>query len=185
MTTRIPGIVATITLAAGLSFAGHTPKAVWIEVDKGDHGKTTIAVTEDVVRAFLKSDGDDIHFNKGKGKKDLITRQMIQDLIDGNRESIEVQDDEDGETAHLYIADLEIPRHDKKVDHVVLETYKHGTRNFRISLGDLEIDNSDDGDDDGSFLMNWRKCLPFLKNSGAALYINNEQEETTVWLYLD
>lgn len=166
-------------------FAGNRSRAIWIEVQKPGEGKTTIAVTENVVRALLESDSDDLNFHAAKGKKnELITRKMMQDLLDGERATIDVED-EDGETAHLYTSDLEVPHHKGGDNNVVFETYKDGKRTFRMSIGDFDIEQSDEDGDSAGFSLNWRKCLPFLKDGGSAIYIQNEKEETTIWLYMD
>jgi len=176
---------ACLLLLAGTAIAGDSPRALWIEVNNAHEGKTTIAVTVDVMKALLEADTQDLHFNSGKGKKDLVTRAMIEDLLDGKRDVIDVEDTEENETAHLYLADLDIPDHEVKKDHVVLETYKDGKRDLRLSLGDFEIDKSSDEDGDQGFNLNWRKCLPFLTQAGGAVYINNERDRTVVWVYAE
>jgi hypothetical protein len=157
-------------------------KALWIEVNKPHEGTTTIAVSVNVMKALLAADDHNLHFTDHKGKKDLITREMLEDLLNGDRSTVDVEDPETDEKAHLYIDDLDVPDHDGKKGHIVLETYKNGKREFRMSLGDLEIEQGDDEDNDSEFSIHWRKCLPFLSEDGGAIYVNDKHNETVVWV---
>ncbi len=179
--------VAVFALSlSGTAFARGGTRALWIEINKESKGKTTIAVTEDVVRALLESNNDEWHFKKEKGRKeDLITRQMVLDVLNGDKESVKVRDDDEGETAHLYMDDLDVPRHTTNGNHVVLETFKDGKKTFRMSLGDFNIEKTDDDGNGESFFLNWQKLLPFVKHDGGAVYINTEQDDTVVWLFME
>jgi len=162
------------------------PRALWIEVDKQSKGKTTIAVTEDVARAILESESKDLRFSKHKGNSDeLITKQMLLDVLNGDRESIKVRDEDEEATIHIYMSDLDVPRHSSGSGHIVLETFKDGRQSLRISLGDVDIEKSDEDGNSASFHLDWVKCVPFLKHDGGAVYINNEDEDTQVWLYVE
>ena len=161
-------------------------KALWIEVkDKGDQ-KTTIAMTEPIARQLLESDETKVHFAK-KGKKDLVTREMLKSVLDGREESVEARE-EDGSEAKLYMADLKVPGHNGGKGKLVLETYKSGSRTFRIALPEIELEASDEEDGGTGRIetsIGWKALLPFLAKEGGAIYINTDKDDTEVWLYVE
>jgi len=161
-------------------------KALWIEVkDKGDH-KTTIAMTEFIARQLLESDENKVHLAK-KGKKDLITREMLRSVLDGREESVGAQD-EDGSEVNLFMADLKVPGQKGEKGKLVLETYKSGSRTFRIALPEIEIEASDEqtgGTGSIETSIGWKGLLPFLAKEGGAIYVNTDKDETEVWLYVE
>ena len=161
-------------------------KALWIEVkEKGDH-KTTIAMTELIARQLLESDETKVYLAK-KGKNDLITREMLRLVLDGREESVEARG-EDGSEAKLYMADLRVPGHKGGKGKLVLETYKSGSRTFRIALPEIEIEASaEENGGIGSIEMSigWKGLLPFLAKEGGAIYIDTGKDETEVWLYVE
>jgi hypothetical protein len=164
----------------------HGEKALWIEVkEKGEH-TTTIAMTELIARQLLESDETKVHFAK-KGKKDLITREMLRSVLDGREESVEARD-EDGSEVKLSMADLNVPAHKEGKGKLVLETYKSGSRTFRIALPEIEIEASDEehgGTGSIETSIGWKALLPFLAKEGGAIYINTDKDETEVWLYVE
>jgi hypothetical protein len=161
-------------------------KALWIEVkEKGDH-KTTIAVTELIARQIIESDETNVHFAK-KGKQGLITREMLRSVLDGREESVEVRD-EDGSEAKLFMADLKVPGNKGGMGKLVLETYKLGSRTFRIALPEIEMEASDEengGTGSIEASIGWKGLLPFLAKEGGAIYIRTDKDETEVWLYVE
>ncbi len=178
-------IVVCVIVLASTAMASN-PRALWIEVNHESKGTTMIAVTEDVARALLEADNDEWHFSKGKGSsEELITKQMLLDVLNGDKESINVRDENEDATIHVYMSDLDVPRHSSESGHIVLETYKDGKRTLRISLGDLDIEQSDDEGNAADIHLNWKKCVPFLKHPGGAVYVRNDEEDSQVWLYVD
>lgn len=161
-------------------------KALWIEVkDKSDH-KTTIAMTEAIARQLLESDKTKVHF-ADKGNKDLITRAMLGSVLDGREESVEARD-EDGSEAKLYMADLKVPGHNGGNGKLVFETYKSGSRTFRIALPEIELAASDEengGTGSIETSIGWKALLPFLAKEGGAIYINSDKDDTEIWLYVE
>jgi hypothetical protein len=166
--------------SSALLLAASSGKALWIELkEKGDK-KTLIAVTEPVARMALKDSNKDLHFTNHM-KNDLITKEMVLAVLDGKEESLKVQDPEDGSEITMYMDDLDIP-HEMKGDHrILVETYKHGKRTFRMSLGDIDIDQSDDNGE-AALNIGWKGLLPFLGKEGGAVYIKNDKEDTEVWI---
>ena len=159
---------------------------LWIEVkEKGDH-KTTIAVTEPIARQLLESDETKVHLAK-KGNKDLITREMLRLVLDGQEESVEARN-EDGSEVKLFMADLKVPGHKGAKGKLVLETYKSGSRTFRIALPEIELEASDEEDGGTGRIetsIGWKALLPFLAKEGGAIYIDTYEDETEVWLYVE
>jgi hypothetical protein len=153
--------------------------------EKGEH-KTTIAVTEAVARQLLESDGKDTPFVKN-GKNELITREMLRSVLDGREESV-VARDEDGSEAKLYMADLSVPEHGERTAKLVLETYKSGSRTFRLALPEIEMEATaaeNGGTGIIDMRLGWKGLLPFLAKEGGAIYINSVTDDTEVWLYVD
>ena len=108
---------------------------------------------------------------------------MIRDVLDGTRDIARAEDPDNGSEVTLYLKDLDLPRHAGGKGSIVMETYKNGERTFRLRLGDVEIETGDKGDNDIAF--NWKRLLPFLSKTGGAVYINNEREDSEVWVFVD
>lgn len=161
-------------------------RALWIEVkEKGEH-KTTIAMTELIARQIIESDETKVHLAK-KGRDELLTREMLRSVLDGEEESVEVRD-ESGSEVKLYMADLKVPGNKGGKGKLVLETYKSGTRTFRIALPEIEIEASDEEDGGTANIetsIGWKGLLPFLAKDGGAIYINTDKDETEVWVYVE
>src|SRR5512143_2227781 len=91
---RVAGILflCSIALPGCLS----RQKALWIEVkEKGDH-RATIAMTEPIARQLLDSDEPSVDLTN-RGRKDIITREMLRSVLDGREESVEAQDENGSE----------------------------------------------------------------------------------------
>ena len=160
--------------------------ALWIEVkEKGDH-TTTIAMTEPIAWQLLESDEIKVHLTKGE-KRDLITREMLKSVLDGQEESV-VARDEDGTEAKLYMADLNVPGQKGGKEKLVFETYKSGSRTFRIALPEIELEASDEENGGIGYIetsIGWKSLLPFLAKEGGAIYIKTAKDETELWLYAE
>lgn len=153
--------------------------------EKEDH-RTTIAISEPIARQLLDSDEAKVRFAK-KGNHDLITREMLRSVLDGREESVEVRD-ENGSEVKLYMADLKVPGNKGGKGKLVLETYKSGSRTFRMALPEIEIEASDEEDGGTAHIetsIGWKGLLPFLAKEGGVIYINTDKDETEVWLYVE
>ena len=166
------------------SMAGE--KALWIEVKEKGGNTVTIAMTEPIARQLLESDDRDIHLAK-KGENSLITREMLGSVLDGREESVEARD-EDGSAVKLSMADLRVPGHTRGKGKLVFETYKSGSRTFRIALPEVELEATD-GENGGTGIIEttigWKSLLPFLAKAGGAIYIDSGKDETELWLYVE
>lgn len=186
MSPRWFGIAAGLLLiCSGFSQAfAHQEKALWIDVKKHGHHETTIAVTEPIVRQLLEA--SEVHFAKN-GEKDLITKEMLRAVLDGEQESIETRN-EDGSELTLHMADLEVPSRHAKKEKLVLEVYKSGSQTLRVALPEIEVEASNEEEDGiGSIetSIGWKWLLPFLSKEGGAIYINSDKDETELWLYVE
>ncbi len=184
---RIVPAAGLLFICSGLLYSfPHGENALWIEIkEKGEH-KTTIAVTEAIARQLLESDGKGTPFGKD-GKDELITKEMVRSVLDGKEESVEARD-ENGSEAKLFMSDLKVPEHGGGTDKLVLETYKSGSRTFRLSLPEIEMEAAD-GENGGTDVIDmrigWKGLLPFLAKEGGAIYISTAKDDTEVWLYVD
>jgi hypothetical protein len=161
-------------------------KALWIEVtEKGSH-KATVAVTELIARQLLECDDPGCRFTK-HGETDLITREMLRQVLDGDEKCVEARD-EHGSEVKLYMADLDVPGRKGENGRLILETYKSGSRTFRMALPEFELQvSSDEADGSGSIELGigWKGLLPLLAREGGALYISSDEDETEVWVYVE
>jgi hypothetical protein len=170
-------------LSAAASLAGNSRPALWIEVKNEEKGLTRIAVTREIAVALVEADDDDsIHVDR-HGKGNLITKQMISDVLDGTRDIVRAKDPDDGSEVTLYLKDIDLPRHAGGSGSMVLETYKNGERTFRMKLGEFELEAG--GKDDSGIAFGWKRLLPFLSKAGGAVYVNNEREDSEVWVFMD
>jgi len=158
--------------------------ALWIEVHKKGEGTTTIAMTEEVARQLLTSTRE--RFTAAEGDDhDLITRDMIRDVLDGRRESIVAQDPA-GTEARLWMKELSPPHRSHGANKLVLEIYKGGDKTLHIAIPDIEIEASDTGSGgDISTEFGWKNFLPFLAHAGGAVYIKSGKDDTEIWLFVD
>jgi hypothetical protein len=176
-------LVCLLIACSAVVQAGSSRPALWIEV-KDEHGElTTIAVTREIAAAMLEADKDgSMHLNK-HGHSELITKQMLRDVLDGTRETVHATDPDNGSEVTLYMKDIDLPGHAGTGGSVVLETYKNGERTFRMKLGEMEFEAG--GKDDNNVTIGWKGLLPFLSRVGGAVYVNNDTDGSEVWLFMD
>ena len=70
----------------------------------------------------------------------------------------------------------------------MLETYESGVKKFRIALPEMDMEKSDDesgSDDLVKLSFGWKGLLPFLAKEGGAVYINDQQKDSEVWIYVE
>ena len=184
---RILHLGLAILIGAGVLSAS-TPrrqKALWIEATENGELKTTIAVTEEIARLFLES--KEVTFNSSeKGKDDLITKQMLLSVLNGEEEMVKASD-KNGE-AKVYMKKLDVPSKGGDNSRLVIETYESGDRKFRIALPEVEIEHDAAEGNSHSYvglMLGWRALLPFLAKEGGAVYIHDHQKDTEVWIYTE
>jgi len=159
-------------------------KALWIEVKEDGKGTATIAMTEGIARKLLETKEMKVNFT-GKGSHDLITRDMLRSVLYGDKRSVTAHD-ENGSEAIVSLKSLSIPGETSGNDRLVLETYKSGNRTFRMVLPELKFEQADDkGDEYVKVNFSWKALVPFLEEVGGAVYINDEDDDTEVWIYVE
>ena len=158
-------------------------RALWIEV-KENGGQKTIAVTEGIARKLLDTKEMNVNFSK-KGKKELVTREMLQAVLDGRQQSISAHDDQ-GSDVTISMKPLNVPGEKNGKNRLVFETYKAGKQTFHIALPELEMSMADEnGEASVNVDLDWKAWLPFLAKAGGAVLIKDHDDDTEVWLYVE
>jgi len=159
-------------------------KALWIEVIEDGKRTTTIAMTEGIATKLLETKEMKVNFTE-KGKHDLITREMLRSVLNGEKRSVTTHD-ENGSEAVVSLKSLSIPGERSGNNRLVLETYKSGSRTFRMVLPELEFEQAGDkGDEYVKVNFSWKALLPFLEDVGGAVYISDQDDDTEVWVYVE
>lgn len=173
-----------LLLCSGLLWAScASEKAVWVEVRENGGQKTTIAVTEGIARQLLETTEMNVNFSS-KGNGDLVTREMLQAVMDGRERSLSATDGH-GSEATVSMKQLRTPGR-RGSDRLVLETYKAGRRTFRIALPEFEMEQEDQKSLESVKVdFGWKALLPFLAKTGGAIYINDQNDDTEVWVYVE
>jgi gamma-glutamylcyclotransferase (GGCT)/AIG2-like uncharacterized protein YtfP len=181
-TTMKPLHIVLLCFGMLLSSCG-TEKALWIEA-RDNSEQTTIAVTEGIARELLETTKMNVSFSK-KGKRDLVTREMLQAVLDGRQQQISAHDDHGSEVT-VSLKPLSVPGKKNGKNRLVLETYKAGKQTFRIALPELELSMGDEKREASVNVdLNWKAWLPFLAKAGGAVLIKDHDDDTEVWLYVE
>lgn len=176
--------LSIMAFCSAMFFACRTEKALWIEVKEDGKRTTTIAMTEGIARKLLETEEMNVNFTE-KGRHDLITRDMLRSVLNGEKRSV-IARDENGSEAVVSLKSLNIPGERSGNNRLVLETYKSGNQTFRMVLPELEFEQADDkGDEHVKVNFSWKALLPFLEEVGGAVYINDQDEDTEVWVYVE
>lgn len=158
-------------------------RGLWIEVKENGTQKT-IAVTEAIARKLLDTKETKVRFTE-KGKQELVTREILQGVLDGRERSRTVHDDHGSEIT-LSMKPLSIPGERSGNNRLVLKTYKSGKQTFRIALPELNIDLADDESKVSVHAdVDWKEWLPFLAKAGGAVYFKDHDDDTEVWIYVE
>ena len=181
---------AHLALASLLLFSSfiwtscRSEKALWIELKEHGERTTTIAMTEGIARQLLDSKNMNVNFSAGE-KNQMVTKDMIQAVLNGTQSSMTSQDEE-GDEATVSMKSLSVPGKRGGNDRLVLETYKSGKQTLRIALPELEMEQADEKTDESvNVSFGWKALLTFLAKVGGAVYINDQQDNTEVWLYVE
>ncbi|MEK7248868.1 MAG: hypothetical protein AAB209_00455 [Bacteroidota bacterium] len=173
---------SVVLLASGCS----AEKALWVDVKEKGERKTTIAMTEGIARQLLGSEELKVRFAE-KGKKELITLEMLRSVLDG-KGSLEARDSQHDSEVKVYLKQLSTPGSRKGRDRLVLETHEAGKKKFRIALPDIAMEKSDEESETDELVkinFGWKALLPFLAKEGGAVYINDQQKDLEVWIFVE
>lgn len=177
------GTTIVLLIAAMFWSSCRTEKALWIEVNERG-GRKTIAMTEAIARKLLEWGGSNLKL-AGKDEEEVITKDMLRDVLDGRQQSITATDNR-GSVLTLSMRPLRVPGERRGDNRLVLETYKDGKQTFRMALPEFTIQAGDDG---GTISINadvdWKSWLPFLSKAGGAVFIKDEESDTEVWVYVE
>ena len=180
------GIGMTLILAClgAVSASCRTEKAMWIEVSEKGQRKVVIAITEAIVHALLDTRQVNVNFTDDE-ENSLVTRQMLSDVLEGREEYLTVKNKE-GSEATIYLKTLAAPVDRNGGGTLILETYKGGSRTFRMALPELDMQATDDkGDESVELNLGWKPLLPFLARAGGAVYIHDLEDDSEVWVYVE
>ncbi len=162
----------------------HTEKALWIETREHGKLKSTMAVTEDIARHVVKSDDTEVNF--GDDDKDLITKEMVLDVLDGRERKVTAKDSNGDEEVTLFMKDLDVPGSVGDKDRLILATFKEGKKTFSMTLPDIEVESKEDNSNAmETYHIGWKALLPFVAKHGGALYTKDYKDDTEVWLYVE
>lgn len=176
-------LTALMLCSALLWSSCRTEKALWIEVN--EHGsRKTIAVTEGIARRFLDALQTRVRFTS-KAKSELLTREMVRDVLDGRTRSATARD-EQGTDVTIFMKPLRIPGDSRGNNRLVLDIYTSGQRTFHLALPELDIELADKERQISLRAdIDWKSWIPFLAKAGGAVYIKDYDEGTEVWLYVE
>jgi hypothetical protein len=176
-------LTALVFCSALLWSSCRTEKALWIEVN--EHGsRKTIAVTEGIARRFLDAMETKVRFTT-KSKSELLTREMVRDVLDGRTRSATTRD-EHGTEVTISMKPLGIPGDSRENNRLVLDIYSSGERTFHLALPELDIELADKERQISLRAdIDWKSWLPFLAKAGGAVYIKDHDEDTEVWLHVE
>jgi len=185
---RLTAVLALLPIFSLLLLARstHSEKALWITITEHGRLKTTIAVTEPIARLIAKSEKTNVHFTSDDNGCDLITREMIQQVLDGRKSSISARDVKENTEVEIFMKRLKVPGSQKEKSRLVMETFKDGELTFHMKLGEFSFESKDEetGEMDETD-FSWKSLLPFLSESGGGVYIQDNKDNTEVWVYVE
>lgn len=183
--TLVAVLAMLLVVPASLEAYSKKEKVLWMKIREEGQVKASIAISVTLAKHLLdeerKSDGDPID-------RDLITREMIDDVLSGRKESVESMDPKTGKSARLWIGSLEIEsaEGDDEGD-LVIEVFKKGKRSFTLRLPFAEDPEERDEDDPDITRMTfgWNSLMPFMAAAKGVIYVKDHDDETEFWMYVD
>lgn len=176
--------VIAAALAAPSASAGSSKKerVLWIETREENTAKASIAVSVSLAEYLLK-DSDDSPIDR-----DLITREMINDVLSGREESVETTDPKTGQSARMWLGYLEVEsRTGDDSGDLVVEVFKKGKRSFTLRLPFAEAPEArqEDDPDISRMTFGWNSLMPFMAETKGVVYMKNLEDDTEFWMYVD
>lgn len=157
-------------------------RVLWIETREEGTLKASIAVSVTLAK-YLLEESDDSPIDR-----DLITREMIEDVLSGREESIQTTDPETGQSARLWLGLLEVTaRTGEDSGDLVIEVFKKGKRSFtmRLPYSDEPEPQDDDDPDIDRLTFGWNSLMPFMAKTKGVVYVKSLEEDTEFWMYVD
>jgi len=175
-------LLASPTLAA----PADEQEMLWIDVTSATDPSTTIAISLNVARELYQSERQHLILgHKSHSEKEL--QQLIADVLDGDQEEGEVYDSEDSTRVRVWKGMAEVPTSGKgNGNTLVVEVRENGKVVTTIRLPNITVETSaTDEDAVVETAIGWRTFLPFLAESGGAVYIATGKDDSEVWVYVE
>lgn len=183
--TLVTVLVLMVVMIASLEAFSKKEKVLWMKIGEDGEVKASIAISVTLARHLLDEDRDS---HEDPIDRDLITREMIDDVLSGRKESVESTDRETGKSARLWIGSLEIEsaEEDDEGD-LVIEVFKKGKRSFTMRLPYAEESRERDEDDPDITRMTfgWNSLMPFMAESRGVIYVKDHDDDTEFWMYVN
>jgi len=180
---------AALVVIAAIPFVaisgGKKERVLWLETQEAGSMKTAMAVSVELARYVLENSE-----NKQESlfEKDVISREMVEDVLDGKRESVEVKEDSTDRIYKLFLGTLKVPSaYGEGNQELVVETYKKGRRTFSLRLPyarESEPSNRDE-EDVTRITFGWNSVLPFMAKTNGLVYVRDVREDTEFWMFVD
>ena len=175
-------IAAVLAAPSATAVASKKERVLWIETREQGRAKASIAVSVSLAKSLL-NESDDSPIDR-----DLITREMIDDVLSGREESVETTDAETGQSARLWLGFLEVEsRTGDDSGDLVVEVFKKGKRSFTLRLPYAREPeaSADDDPDISRMTFGWNTLMPFMAETKGVVYLKSLDEDTEFWMYVD
>ena len=178
-------LVAALAVPAALGAGAKSEEVLWIEVREDGALKASIGVSVALAKHLLE---DDKNADDDPIDRDLITREMIDDVLSGRKKSVESKDPSTGKFARLWVGTLEVEaaEGDDEGD-LVIEVFKKGKRSFslRLPAGRESEEREDDESDITRMTFGWDSLVPFMAETKGVVYVKDHDDDTEFWMYVD
>jgi hypothetical protein len=178
-------LVACIAIPVAGATSPKKERVLWIETHK--HGDKTASIAVSVALAQHLLDKDE-KSDETPIDREMITREMVEDVLSGRKESVSAEDPKTGETARLWLGTLEMisSSGDDEGD-LVIEVFKKGKRSFSLRLPFAEEQESREEDDPNITKMTfgWNSLMPFMAETKGVVYVKTYDEDTEFWMYVE
>jgi len=175
-------LAVAMAVPSAASAVSKKERVLWIETREDGTLKATIAISVGLAKHLLE-ESDDSPIDR-----DLITREMIEDVLSGREESVEATDPKTGESARLWLGLLEVTsRTGDDAGDLVVEVFKKGKRSFTLRLPYAEEPRAEEEDDPDIDRMTfgWNSLMPFMAETKGVVYVKSQDEDTEFWMYVD
>jgi hypothetical protein len=178
-------LAVVIAAPAALGTFSKKEKVLWIETREDGTLKASIAVSMALAKHLMDENRDS---KESPIDRNLITREMVDDVLSGRKESVETKDPKTGESARLWLGTLEIESAagDDEGD-LVIEVFKKGKRSFtlRLPFARESEEREDDDPDITRMTFGWNSLMPFMAETKGVVYVKDHDDDTEFWMYVD
>jgi hypothetical protein len=180
-------LLFAMILAVPASLTGFQKKerVLWIETREHGELKASIAISTALAKHLLDENRD---AEESPIDRDLITREMVDDVLSGRKESMESTDPKTGNSALLSLGTLTVPSAEGGEEgDLVIEVFKKGKRSFTLRLPQAEESEARDDDDPDITKMTfgWDSLMPFMAKTKGVVYVKDHDDDTEFWMFVD